>query len=207
MRFWSGFFRAQQMRQSGIQQDKGSAHLVAGQAVVAMREGLTVVGASIAGDDAYIDITEPVLPETGRVAELLQRESTVSGRAIAYVMDGAMSCALPGRWPRNLFPRGSSAGRPWGPNSFSARRRAVSSSADRLYLRQASSRLSKPTSTAAATTALRRITQRLVSAVGKSCGVKGTPSGPTRTVCIWSISACGRLSEIAMTTPMITINF
>jgi hypothetical protein len=55
------------MRQSDIQQDNRSAYFIAGQAVVALLEGLTVVSASISGDDdaAYIDITEPVLPGAG----------------------------------------------------------------------------------------------------------------------------------------------
>lgn len=155
-----------------------NAFYLAGQAVVAMLEGLTVLSASIADDDeAYIHVREPVLPETGAlsgrdrkaatsiirallagiaadgmcstldlmdpefigvdaviratammrritpdparalpgiwrdvtnvvsaprtwaaitsVVELLLQETTVSGRAIAHAMDGAMSFELP----------------------------------------------------------------------------------------------------------------
>lgn len=169
------------MRHSGMKtrEHERNALYLAGQAVVAILEGLTVVDASISADDeaAYVEVSEPVLPETGAlngqnrkaavsiirallagiaadskcsavdlmdpgflgedaviraaammrritsdparvlpgiwrdvtkvvsaprtwaaitaVAELLLREGTASGPAIAQVMDGAMSFALP----------------------------------------------------------------------------------------------------------------
>src|SRR4029077_10748809 len=55
---------------------------------------------------------------------------------------------------------------------------AKNSSTVRVYRLQASSKDNKPPRTAATTSALRRMTQRLVPGAGRSAIVNGLPSGP-----------------------------
>lgn len=61
-----------------------NALYLAGQAVVARLEGLTVVGASISSDDeaAYVEVSEPVLPETGALRGRNRKAATSIIRAL-----------------------------------------------------------------------------------------------------------------------------
>jgi hypothetical protein len=94
----SSFAGGQAMQQSAAktQEDERAALYVAGQAVIALTEGLTVVGASIAGDGNapyWIDVTEPELPETGALGGRHRKtaESIVRALLAGIAADGRSS--------------------------------------------------------------------------------------------------------------------